>query len=129
MLLLDTHAFVWLASDLSKLPLQVKNEIRRNAGNLYISSISSMEISLLVKKNKLTLSLNPHEFIKRALAQHRIIDFPVDWQIANFAVSLPQIHNDPFDRLIIATAIINDLTIISKDSNFPNYPKAKVLWE
>ena len=129
MLLLDTHAFVWLASDQSKLSSTGLKAIQENAERLYISSISAMEIGILVKHRRLRLPVSPEDFIERALYQHGIQEIPVNREIALASTKLPEIHNDPFDRLLIATAVIKVCVLLSKDKMIPQYQTVKVLWD
>lgn len=128
MLLLDTHVIVWLASAQKNLSLRVKQAIRQNAEELFISSISALEIAILVKRNRLRLPVGAGEFVERALKQHGIHEIPVDRQIAIASASLPDIHNDPFDRIILATALLNGMSILSKDRVIPQYRDMKVIW-
>jgi len=72
MLLLDTHAFVWLASDQTQLTPVGKKRIRQAAGRLFISSITGLEIALLVKRGRLELPVQPLTFIDQSLHQHGI---------------------------------------------------------
>ena len=129
MLLLDTHAFVWLASDQARLPRSALDTIRRSAGRLYLSAISALEIGILVKRGRLSLPVAPAEFVERALRQHGIQEMPVDRRIALASTQLPDIHNDPFDRIVIATAQIHDLHILSRDRVIPTYPDTVVVWD
>ncbi len=128
MLLLDTHVFVWLASAQRNLSSGAKQAILQNADELFISSISALEIAILVKRNRLRLPVETGEFVERAVRQHGIHEVPVDRHVAITAVSLPDIHNDPFDRLILATARLHHMDILSMDKAFPQYRAAKVLW-
>jgi PIN domain nuclease of toxin-antitoxin system len=128
MLLLDTHAFVWLASDQTQLTAAGKAAIRAAAGALCISSITGLEIALLVKRGRLELPLPPREFIERALRQHGIEEIPVDVEIALRSAALPDIHNDPFDRIIAATALNRGCPLLSKDTVLPRYPGMTLLW-
>lgn len=128
MLLLDTHALVWLASDQDLLTDRCKNVIRQAAGRLFMSAISSLEIAILVKRNRLELPLPPEQFVAESLRHHGINEIPVDSKIAMTAAALPDIHNDPFDRILAATAIIHGLELLSKDAVLPNYPGLKVVW-
>jgi len=128
MLLLDTHAFVWLASAQKNLSLRAKQAILQNADELYISSISALEIAILVKRNRLRLPVGAGEFVERALQQHGIYEIPVDRRVAIASTSLPDIHNDPFDRIILATALLKDMSILSKDRVIPKYNDVKVIW-
>lgn len=77
MLLLDTHAFIWLASDLQKLSETAKTAIQDHAGQLLLSGISGLEIALAVKRGRLKLPVDPDTFIIRAISQHNIDEIPV----------------------------------------------------
>jgi PIN domain nuclease of toxin-antitoxin system len=128
MLLLDTHAFVWLASDQTQLTPAGKAAIRAAAGALCVSSITGLEIAILVKRGRLSLPLPPGVFIERALRQHAIEEVPLDLVIAMRSAALPDIHNDPFDRLVLATALTRGCPVLSKDTILPQYPNVTVLW-
>lgn len=128
MVLLDTHAFVWLVSDQALLTEHGKNVIRQAAGRLFISAISSLEIALLVKRNRLALPLRPEQFVAESLRHHGITEIPVDSTIAMAAAALPDIHNDPFDRILAATAIVHGLELLSRDTVLPRYPGLRVVW-
>ena len=129
MLILDTHAFIWLASDQELLAGAAKAAIRANSENLYISSITAFEIALLVKRERLNLPLAAKEFIERALKQHNIEELLIDRSILLRAASLPDIHNDPFDRMIIASALIHNMPIITKDAKIQKYPGITTVWK
>jgi PIN domain nuclease of toxin-antitoxin system len=128
MLLLDTHALVWLASDREQLTPNGQAAIRGSAGQLFMSAISSLEIALLVKRHRLDLPLPPERFVAECLRHHGIAEIPVDSTIAMAAAALPDIHNDPFDRILAATAIIHRLDLLSKDTVLPQYPGLRVVW-
>jgi len=128
MLLLDTHALVWLASDQEQLTSHGKTLIREAAGRLFMSAISSLEIAILVKRGRLELPLPPEQFVGECLRQHGITEIPLDSAIAMAAAALPDIHNDPFDRILAATAIIHRLELLSKDTVLPRYPGLRVTW-
>jgi PIN domain nuclease of toxin-antitoxin system len=128
MLLFDTHALVWLASTPKNLSARARHAIQQHSDELYVSSISALEIAILVKRNRLSLPVAVEEFVDRALRQHGILEIPLDRQIAIASTRLPDIHNDPFDRIIIATALLNGMSILSKDQIIPRYPEVKVVW-
>lgn len=128
MLLLDTHALVWLASDQAQLTPTGEACIRRAAGRLFVSSISGLEIALLVKRGRLDLPLPPQAFIDESLRQHGVEEVPVDTAVAVASVALPDLHNDPFDRIIVATALARGLVVLSKDTTLPRYPGLTVVW-
>jgi PIN domain nuclease of toxin-antitoxin system len=129
MLILDTHALIWLATDLSQLTDTAKSAIRLHASELHVSTISALEISLLTQCGKLKWGKKPLSRFERALEHHCITPIPVDSDIAWESGQLPQIHRDPFDRIIIATAQKHGMTILTKDRTIPTYPKIKVIWE
>jgi|694.fasta_scaffold57239_2 PIN domain nuclease of toxin-antitoxin system len=128
MLLLDTHALVWLASDQTQLTDLGKTLIQRASGRLFLSAISSLEIALLVKRNRLELPLPPQQFVADSIRQHGITEIPVDSTIAMAAAALPDIHSDPFDRILAATALLHGLQLLSKDSVLRQYPGVTVVW-
>jgi PIN domain nuclease of toxin-antitoxin system len=127
--LLDTHAFIWLASDQSQLSETAKALINRHKEQLFISCISALEIALLVKRERLTLPMEPDEYIESALQHLGIDEVLIDRRILLHSAGLPDIHNDPFDRVLIATAQIMDMTLLSKDRNMARYPDISVVWD
>jgi len=128
MLLLDTHAFVWLASDTSRLSGTAKEIIQTECESLFVSGISGLEIALAAKRNRLILPVEPDVFIRKATVQHGVRHIPVTSEIGCLSASLPDIHDDPFDRLIIATAMFHGMSILSEDTTFQQYPDIDVIW-
>ena len=129
MLLLDTHALIWLATDLSKLTETAKAAIRFHAAELHVSAITALEISLLTQCGKVQWGKKPLSHFERALKHHCVKEVPIDSGIAWLAGQLPAIHRDPFDRIIIATARKHGVTILTKNRTIPTYPKVKAVWE
>lgn len=128
MLLLDTHALVWLASDQEQFTDRGSALIRGSAGRLFMSAISSLEIALVVKRSRLQLPVPPEQFVAESLRHHGITEIPVESTIAMAAAALPDIHNDPFDRVLAATSIVHRLQLLSKDTVLPRYPGLRVVW-
>ncbi|MEI8141202.1 MAG: type II toxin-antitoxin system VapC family toxin [bacterium] len=128
MILLDTHTLVWLASDTGKLSLAAQNAILAHPVSLHFSIVSAWEISLLVKRGRLILPFPPEEYLTRAIAHHRLIELPLTRRVAQASVSLPDIHNDPFDRILIAECHERSLSLISRDAIIPGYPGVRVIW-
>ncbi len=93
-----------------------------------MSAVTGLELGILVKRGRLWLPLPVDEFILRAMKQHRIQELPVTWRIAHRSSTLPEIHNDPFDRLLIATAQLESLILVSKDRLIARYPGVTTLW-
>jgi PIN domain nuclease of toxin-antitoxin system len=88
-----------------------------------VSAISCFEITLLVKGRKLELPLPTDEWIQEALEQSAIECLPITCSITQRSVNLTDIHRDPADRMIIATALEHGAQIASYDTLFPNYPE------
>jgi PIN domain nuclease of toxin-antitoxin system len=128
MILLDTHVVIWLASDPGQLSEAAIHTIEKNPEALHVSVISAWEIALLVKRGRLELPLPPNEFFGRAIRHHRLVELPLERRVAERAVALPDIHNDPFDRILVAECLERGGTLISRDAIIPRYPNLRVVW-
>jgi len=104
-ILLDTHVLVWMASDPDQLSQTAREAIHKFRGGLFISAVSAWEIALLHKRGRLLLPVSLEIFMRRAAARHGLHELPVTAALAMAAVTLPDIHNDPFDRILIAEAL------------------------
>ena len=124
-MLLDTCTLLWLASTPRKLPGSVRRAITDNAGHLFISAITAFEIGIKHRRGALDLPLPPADWIARALEHHGVREVPVDWRIAERSTSL---HGDPADRIIIATALVTGVSILTPDSQISQYPDVTVVW-
>ena len=131
MTVLDTHILVWFVSSPEKLPEQVRRHLDREIkrDGLLASSISVWEIYMLVKKGRLRLSMNLDTWIDK-VEQLTFLQFiPVDNKIAASSVILPEpLHNDPADRIILATAREYAATLVTSDTQLLNYPHVRTLW-
>ena len=119
-MILDTCGLLWLASGSKKLSRSTLKEINE-ASAVYVSAISGFEINLKAGKGKLELSHSVEEWFKRVTEHHGLTVLPLDLEICIAAAKLPPIHDDPFDRFIIATAKLNDLTVVTADERFEEY--------
>ena len=105
MIVLDTHIWFWFVNgDVDRLPKHHREEIER-VERVGISPVSCFEIALARQKGKLALPCETHIWLEEALEPAGIELFPLTPSIASRAVGLTQIHKDPFDRIIIATAL------------------------
>jgi PIN domain nuclease of toxin-antitoxin system len=127
-ILLDTHVLVWMASDPDQLSQTAREAIHKFKGSLWISAVSAWEIALLYKRGRLLLPVSPGVFMQRAAARHGLHELPVTAGLALAAVALPDIHNDPFDRILIAEALERRCRIVTKDAVIPKYPGVSVVW-
>lgn len=128
MILLDTHVLIWLASDPEQLSPVAQTAIRAHPASLHVSVVSVWEIALLVKRGRLTLPLPPDEYLTRAIAHHGLIELPLTRRVAQASVALPDIHNDPFDRILVAECNMRGLSLISRDGMIARYPGLPVIW-
>ena len=119
-MILDTCALLWLAGGSKKLSRAALKEINA-ASAVYVSAISGFEISLKVGAGKLELSHPVEEWFKRVVEHHGLTVLPLDLEICIATAKLPPIHDDPFDRFIIATAKLNGLTVVTADERFEEY--------
>lgn len=119
-MILDTCALLWLAVDQAKLSTTALKAIEESP-ILGVSAISAYEIGQKYKNGRLQLSLLPKVWFERAITQHNLTVIDLSAEICLRANELPDIHKDPFDRLIIATAISRGTPVITGDSIFAKY--------
>lgn len=118
----------WLAGDPSKLSEKATDLIRQHGDSLFISAISAFEIAVKHRRGALRLPMEPGDWIPAALKHHGVNELPVTCRIAAASAGLPPHHNDPCDRMIVATAQIEDLAILSPDQMIRRYEGVRVWW-
>jgi len=117
-LLLDTHAFLWWLNDDPKLTDQARTALEDPTTLVYVSAVSIWEIAIKVKLGKFDLGeIDPVEEI----AANDFLELPVTARHAHAAGALPRHHDDPFDRMLIAQARLEDLVLVSHDTKFKDY--------
>jgi PIN domain nuclease of toxin-antitoxin system len=122
-IVLDTHMWIWLVNgNFDRFPAAWLPQIMAS-DRLGVSPLSCFEIALAQQRGRLELDIAAGEWIERALSLGRIDLLPVTEKIAVRAVNLSPIHKDPFDRLIIATAVAYDAKLASVDRCFSDYPE------
>jgi PIN domain nuclease of toxin-antitoxin system len=126
-LLLDTHTFIWCSIDRDKLSPKVSNIILEDAHGLFLSLASVWEMQIKIQLGKLRFELPLAEILSAQQAVNGIqllsIDLPHIWALER----LPHHHRDPFDRLLIAQAQNEGLTLVSADRVFGLY-YVNLLW-
>lgn len=131
MILLDTHTLIWWVNESNKLSKSALGAIKKNLqkDQVIVSSVSIWETALLVKKDKITLSLHLDRWIEELENTPGLKFIPIDNKIAALSVNLPEpLHNDPADRIIVATALYHGATLITADARLLKYPKVKTGW-
>jgi len=125
--LLDTHAFIWLDSIPDQLSSKAVIICKDPANILYVSLASIWEMQIKISAGKLQLPKPLAEIIQWQQQNNFIQLLPITIQHIFTLDSLPQYHRDPFDRMLIAQAQVESLTIISRDNTFAQYP-VNVIW-
>ena len=121
MILLDTHIWVrWIEPDTDPLPIAISRMIDRG-DQVIVSAVSCWEVAYLAKRNRLMLPLPTDEWLQAALDESGVTSQPLTAKIASRAAGLADIHRDPADRFIIATAIETGATLFTLDSLFKDY--------
>ena len=120
--LLDTHVFIWLVSMTGRLRPPAQALISDPANTLYVSAATAWEMSIKYGKGKLTLPVPPELYIPSRMALHSLSPLAIEHRHATAVAHLPHHHGDPFDRLLIAQAIIEDIPLITADTSLDRYP-------
>ena len=118
--LLDTHTIIWYFDNLSKITPTAKNIVDDDDNKIYISAISLWEITIKLNLKKLTVNFTINELLND-INSGDFIMLQIEDRYLKRLSSLSFIHKDPFDRLLIATAIAEGLTIITVDENIQKY--------
>ena len=129
MILLDTHALIWLARDPSKLSQAAAEAIRNSAqsGGLAISAMTIWELAWLATHARLNLKEPVDTFVEELTSRTAIR--PITLRIAILANQLPATFpSDPCDRLIGGTALAEGIALVTKDRSIRNYKQIKTIW-
>ena len=125
--LLDTAVWLWSVGPVERLSREGRELLVDSSREIYFSAASAWEISIKASLGKLRFPDNPEAYIPRRLAEQAIQPLPVFQHHALRVYSLPWHHQDPFDRLLIAQAQAEDMTILTADRAFQKYD-VDVLW-
>ncbi len=125
--LLDTHTFIWLDDDRDRLSEAVMALISDETNTILLSHVSILEMQIKINIGKMSFPVT----LEQKVAQHQQVNrttlLPITLKHIYKMSGLPAHHGDPFDRLLIAQAMEDDLPILSRDSQFTKYP-IRVIW-
>jgi len=124
--LLDTHTFLWAITGDKRLSRRAQ-ELFSGPSDLWLSVASIWEILIKVQIGKLDLPLPAGPYLVKKLAQNRIETLPISLDHVLKIERLPMHHRDPFDRVIIAQSLEENLSLITSDPIFEKYP-VKLIW-
>lgn len=125
-LLLDTCAFLWLASDAPELSPTAKTVFQDTGNTVYLSSVSAWEIIVKHELGKLPLPERAEIFIRRQCESHWIESLPLDAKAVFHLSHLPNHHRDPFDKMLVCQALEHGLTILTSDKMIIQYPVSTI---
>lgn len=125
-LLLDTNAIIFFPKNSDRLSAQAYQRLRERTAQIYFSVVSAGELACLQQKDRITLNEPWKSWFRRVSHHHGWRPLEVSLDIMEEAYSLPDpIHKDPADRIIIATARIFNLEIVTTDRLILNYPQVR----
>jgi PIN domain nuclease of toxin-antitoxin system len=126
-LLLDTHAFLWMVEGSPNLSAAAQIALSDPANDLVLSVASVWELAIKTGNKKLSLSDPLDVFVPKWAAAYQLDLMPIQTSHALAVVGLPIHHKDPFDRILIAQALFEGMTLVSGDSKFSPY-NVPIIW-
>lgn len=120
-LLLDTHAFLWWVTGDEQLSVQAERVIRDPQNTVRFSAASAWEIAIKANLGRLDVPRDLPRFLAEQLSLNDFVELPVHVSHAAFVQSLPRHHRDPFDRMLVAQAQLDDLVLVTRDPVFAAY--------
>jgi PIN domain nuclease of toxin-antitoxin system len=115
--LLDTHVFLWWDSNGANLPAALRAAVASPGNQIYVSAVTVWEIAIKRASGRLEFSGSA----ARAIERHGFLALPITVEHAEWAGSLPPLHRDPFDRLLVAQAQLESLTLLTVDDQILRY--------
>ena len=120
--LLDTHIFLWFISGDTRLPAGWRDIIRDAGNDVYLSVVSLWEAIIKYHIGKLPLPESAESYLPTQRMRHQIASLPLNEASVRRLATLPPVHRDPFDRMLVCQALERNLTIVTVDGAFQDYP-------
>jgi len=120
-ILLDTHVFLWWLLDETAVSRPARAAIADDANDTFVSAASAWEIAIKYKTGKLPTAAPLMTDLQNAIIGEGFGDIPVTVRHGELAGNLPLFHKDPFDRMLIAQALVDSLTLVSNEQLFDRY--------
>jgi PIN domain nuclease of toxin-antitoxin system len=120
-LLLDSHLLIWTAAGSGRLPKRALPLLNDKENELFFSSASLWEITIKAAAGRQDFQVDPR-LLLRNLLDNGYIEQPVTSRHGIAVLGLPSLHKDPFDRLLVAQAIVEGITLLTVDTTVANYP-------
>jgi len=130
MILLDTHVWWWAISEPEKLSSVAEETINKSPSDQrFIAAISLWEFAMMVKKKRIILNMSPKDWFTHAIDNVGTKVIPLSGEIALESCNLSgNFHKDPADRIIVATARIHNVLLVTKDQKILDYPDVISCW-
>ena len=125
-ILLDTHTLLWFMASRAKLSHKAKNILADGSNEILLSACTLWEIAIKVGINKLQLTEPYEAFMDKAIQAYQLTVLPILVPHATAVISLPLCHRDPFDRMLVAQAVVEQVPIISSDAALDAYPITRI---
>ncbi|HEY3230232.1 MAG TPA: type II toxin-antitoxin system VapC family toxin [Roseiflexaceae bacterium] len=125
--LLDTHAFLWWITDDPRLSSRVRELTADSTNTLFLSAASGWEIAIKAQLGKLQLPDNLERYIADQLSLNGFESLPIQLRHALHVYTLPDLHRDPFDRILVAQSQLEQLPILTVDPQIARYG-VDVIW-
>lgn len=119
-LLLDTHLLIWTAGNARKLSKTARELIEDRDNDIAFSAVSIWEIAIKYALEKPDFEVDPH-LVRRGCLDNGLTELAMTSEHAIIVASLPRIHNDPFDRLLVAQAMSEGITLLTADETIAQY--------
>jgi PIN domain nuclease of toxin-antitoxin system len=126
-LLLDSHTFIWWRDEPAKLSQTAYDEISNPNNNVFLSVVTAWEFQIKIALNKFTIKNGLENAIQDEVQNNGFQILLIELSHALNLENLPLHHKDPFDRLLISQAIVENLTLVSADPEFAKY-QVNLLW-
>jgi PIN domain nuclease of toxin-antitoxin system len=120
-LLLDTHAWLWMQASSKRLSAEARDLLAGPSNELLLSAASSWEIAIKYRLGKLPLPTTPDRYVPKRMRSSGVEPLPITHAHTLRVAELPDHHGDPFDRLLVAQAQLDGLTILTSDAVFAGY--------
>jgi PIN domain nuclease of toxin-antitoxin system len=120
-ILIDTQIFLWIFLYPSRISPDVESLLKNPGNDIFLSAASVWEIAVKYASGKLQLPVSPEIFVPDRVKRSNFKRLEINYEHALAAAKLPPIHKDPFDRLLIAQADVENFTLLSSDGIFNKY--------
>ena len=127
-LLLDTHALLWVLLDPARIPAETLATVRAPDTTVYVSAASAWEVATKHRLGKLQGAAAMVSGYREHLARLRAEELPITGHHALTAGTLQWSHRDPFDRVIVAQALLESLAVVTSDVALTEFPAIRTLW-